>query len=167
MSPFSHQMSWGLWPGSNSSQYTTVRWQPSFITMMSLPTHTSCDLCLTSIPTPWHSLQCSIHNPYCYSPTPHHTLHFPTQIISLYSHSTTSLYDQLLLVTLYSHSTTFSLLLLYTPLSQCSHSMTHSQLLHTLPWVSVHTPWLTPYFSIHITLEFSLHNMLSTSIQLP
>jgi len=30
-------------------------WSPSFVTMMSLPTHTSCDLCLTSFPTPWRS----------------------------------------------------------------------------------------------------------------
>ena len=65
-------------------------------------------------------------NPYFYSPTPHHTLHFSTQTINLYSHSTTSLYDQLLLVTLYSHSKMFSLVPLYIPLSQCSHSMTQS-----------------------------------------
>ena len=81
-------------------------------------------------------------------PTPCHTLCFSTQTISFYSHSTTSpydqlllvilyshptpsLYDQLLLVTLHSHSTMLSLLLQYTSLSHHSHSTTHSLLLNT------------------------------------
>jgi len=72
-----------------------------------------------------------LFRPYFYSPTPQPTLRFSTQTISLYSHSITSLYDQLLLVIPYSHSTTFSLLLPYIPLSQHSHSTAslHDQLL--------------------------------------
>ena len=98
-----------------------------------------------------------LFRPCFYTPTPHLTLHFSTQTISLSSHSTASPYDQLLLVILYSHSMMFSLLLQYTPLSQHSHSMTHSLLPNTLYLSqSSHstTHSLLPYSDLSHTLPY-------------